>query len=463
MRRIYIIIVSIVLNISFVDGQEMFGVINSTYSGINSLNINPANIADSRLYIDIQVFSGHFHAQNDFIYFDKAKHSLNSFAQNPPSSLDSIRNIFDCFDRYDKINGYINMRINGPGIMFSFGKHGIAFSNSLRFLASTRNAPTNIAKLGFFGLNNTLDFEDDWAVEKFNLAGVSFEEFNLSYTNIISNNKQNHFALGFTIKGLLGFGGVYFSNNHIDYSRQSVDSVYFNMDSEYAFALSNENTMNKMIKGSGIAIDLGVVIQKNTRNRTFQFSSLKDQKYYGYKYKLGFSILDFGFIKFTENAQYHIFENASVNYREVNAIDFSSLYLYSESLSYVFFQDSSATLNGNEFSISLPASASIQFDYYIDNDFFVNGTFIQGINVFKNQIKRPTVVAISPRWDKKNFQIHLPITIYNFRQPQVGIAINVENVTIGTDRLAFWSKKFCGMDFYISAKIPLAKNQAVSF
>ena len=441
----------------------MFGVINSSYAGISSIAINPANMADSRLYADIQIFSGHLHAQNDFIYFDKGKYSMSDYIKNPPTSLDSIRNLFDRFEKYEKINGFINMRINGPGVMFSFGKHGIAFTNAFRFLASTRNVQTNVADLGFFGLNVMQDHENNFSVPKFNIAGVSFEELNLSYSNIVVNKKSTHLAFGFTIKGLMGFGGGYFSNNAIDYSYQSIDSVYFKMDSEYAFALPEEHANNRLKKGGGIAIDIGFVLQKNTKNRSFEFTSLKDQKYYGYKYKFGFSIIDIGFIKFTENAQFHAFDNATVNYRSVDLLEFGSLYNYSKTLSYVFFKDSSASLKGNEFSVSLPATASIQFDYAVGNDFFINATFLQGLNFFKNQIKRPTVLSVTPRWDKKNFQVHFPVTLYNFRQAQIGFAVNIENVTIGTDRIAFWSKKMCGMDFYVSAKIPLAKNQAVSF
>lgn len=463
MKRTYFLLFIFFISSKFLLGQEMYGGINSTYSGINGITINPANMADSRLYLDVQLFASHIHAQNDFIYFDRTNNSFSDFVKNRPDSLDGLRVLFGQFEKYDKINGYINTRFNGPGVMFSFGKHAVAFSNAFRFIASSRNVPENIASLGFFGLNDSLNLDDFFEVEKFNIAGAAFEEISLSYSNIIINKNRTSIAFGASLKGLMGFGGVYFANDHILYDKVAVDSIYFKMDSEYGFALNQNDATDRLIKGGGVAIDLGIVIQKNTRNRTFNFSSFKDQKYFGYEYKLGFSIVDLGYIKYNNNTQQHVFEDASVNYRAVNALNFGSLYDYSKSLSYVFYQDSAATLKKNEFSITLPASASVQFDYYLGNEFFVNATFLQGLNFFKNQIRRPTFLAISPRWDNKKLQIQVPFALYNFRQAQLGFSFTYENVTIGTDRLAFWTKKMAGFDFYISAKISLTKNQPIAF
>ena len=472
MKKIQILfILSFVIWSNSSIAQDMLGVVNSTFAGINSLTINPALIANSRLHTDIQIFAAHGCGQNDFIYLNKSESTLIGLIKNPPENVDSMRTMFDRFNKYDNINGFSNLRINGPGLMMSIGKHSFAFSNAFRMIGMAKKVPVKIADIGFYGLDNSLYKSSDFDATAFNMSGLAFEEINFSYANVAISNGDVQLAIGATVKGLLGIAGGYFNNNNINFDYSTVDSISFDFDGEYAYcfpfdytdSISPYNT-NDFIKGKGIAFDLGFVYQKGLRSQSFSgHHSLKEQKYYGYKYKIGISLLDLGFIKYKKNAEKHVFDDASVNYTRISDISFSSINYYTRSVSYAFYNDSTSTLSDDNFSVWLPTSLSAQFDYYFSKGFYLNATIIQGIAFVDNQMRRPSIIAITPRIENKNYQIILPLSLVNYRTPQIGLAINIENVTIGTDRLAFWSKKISGMDFYVSAKIPLHKNQPTTF
>jgi hypothetical protein len=174
-----------------------------------------------------------------------------------------------------------------------------------------------------------------------------------------------------------------------------------------------------------------------------------------YKYKIGVSLLDFGNIKYNENNS------------EVFAIDVDSLLIGpNEDIENVLNsittgQEVGAISRPNR--MSLPTVLSLQLDFNVwNNMFYINGTIIQGIPPFANSfgVRRANSVSVTPRFETKWFDLAMPLSLYEYRQPQLGLSMRLYFLTIGTDKLLsmFIPSDLYGADIYAQVKVPLFKN-----
>jgi hypothetical protein len=75
-------------------------------------------------------------------------------------------------------------------------------------------------------------------------------------------------------------------------------------------------------------------------------------------------------------------------------------------------------------------------------------------------IYRPSVLAFTPRFESNAFDFMLPVSLYNYRTPRIGVALRLYNFTVGTEKvLGFFNvTDFTGLDFYFSVKLFLFKG-----
>ena len=69
-------------------------------------------------------------------------------------------------------------------------------------------------------------------------------------------------------------------------------------------------------------------------------------------------------------------------------------------------------------------------------------------------------MAIIPRYETKYFELSVPISLYDYNYPRVGIAARFYFITIGTERLGTYLglSDMNGMDIYASIKIGINKG-----
>ncbi|MFH0866403.1 MAG: hypothetical protein V1904_09410, partial [Bacteroidota bacterium] len=171
MKNIIITICCLVLTAFSLEAQEMLGIINSNYSGVNGLCMNPAYMADSKLYLDINILA------------PGASYQTNSTN-----------------------NAFGNFRLNGPSVMLNRGEHAFAFVDAARTAISYRKISANAG-------NYT----------EYQVAGLAWGEVGLSYAKILRRADKTVKAGGLTIKGLFGAGGAFFASNDIGYTGSSND------------------------------------------------------------------------------------------------------------------------------------------------------------------------------------------------------------------------------------------------
>jgi hypothetical protein len=75
-------------------------------------------------------------------------------------------------------------------------------------------------------------------------------------------------------------------------------------------------------------------------------------------------------------------------------------------------------------------------------------------------LMRPAQLTFTPRFETDHFGIDLPLSLYDFNQPRIGISMRLGIFTFGTDKLGgfFNLHDFTGLDFYFGIKLSFIKG-----
>ena len=91
----------------------------------------------------------------------------------------------------------------------------------------------------------------------------------------------------------------------------------------------------------------------------------------------------------------------------------------------------------------------------IRENLYVNATLIQRTPIGTNTIERGNLFALTPRYESRWISAFLPVSIYNWQNFQIGTAIRLAFLTIGTENIGsfFGQKNLTGTDFYAAIRI----------
>ena len=111
----------------------------------------------------------------------------------------------------------------------------------------------------------------------------------------------------------------------------------------------------------------------------------------------------------------------------------------------------------------MPTFASVQFDYNLwASRIYVNATIIQGIPVPKKRfgIRHANSLSLTPRYESFFFDFAIPLSLYEYRYPQMGVSVRLGPITIGSDKIWSWFKTqdLYGADIYVHVKLPFRYN-----
>jgi len=449
----------------------MLGIVNSNYAGISGAMINPANTVASPLYIDINWFSLDLFLENNYIYMAKNEYRFKRFFSSsspfPTHGVDNNLIMYDNYTHTDK-KAYLNIRLMTPSFSINIGKHSFGLVTGVRTAMSVRNVPYDIAKFGyeqlFYPPQYGINYVDN---RNMRIAELSWAEIGFNYSYVIKQQSLDYWTAGITVKDLQGIAGGYMYSTNIDYVMLDKDTLIIrNMNGGAGYSLpvnyngTSVNT-NPIFKGKGIGVDIGMLYEKKKRSIPKEkIKKLCAQTYVPYKYKFGFSLLDIGRIKFTQNAQKLAFDNVSAYWPDLSKTTFTSLNSFTSHLSNRFYGDSTKLVTGNTISVMLPTALSIQADLNYYNNWYVNGTLVYPIQFSKTGIVRPMIVALTPRYETAIFEASIPFSIYDWTKPRLGLSARFRGFFVGTEKLGgfFHFSDFTGIDFYAGLKLSLRKG-----
>ncbi|MCU0346256.1 MAG: DUF5723 family protein [Saprospiraceae bacterium] len=444
--------------------QYQLGLRLETYAGVSGLAINPVSNLSNPSRWDINVAGGGLSIQNNYAYIrdvSMAKLVWNSFDVDIAKTEDQPARsnysfVMDFFNDGNK--RYINSMafISGPSVALRLGKnHSVGLFSNFRSIAGGSDLPNELSYYKF----KSKPINEQLAIPALQFSLLNWSEIGLNYAVKIRTNKGS-LNFGANLKYLIGHqAGYAVSTEPYYYGNLPGTNISIDLpNGEIGFAGDLDASKLMQENGRGFGADLGFAY------------ILQDHEEEGYKLKLGASLLDLGSIKFQNNTQvYQLSLDSAVtvdleDYQQYNFPD--DLDKAIADFSQDLLQTPILTNQGNSLRMSLPAALSLQADYGVSKNIYVNALLMQRLPSNGHTPKRDNLFALTPRWQNRWFTGSIPVSVTNWKKVQVGMAGRFGWLVIGTENIAsaIFNGKFTGGDFYLAFKASpfKGKNKAVT-
>lgn len=441
------------------NGQEQIGLRLNFLSGINAVRINPAAPATTPYRWEIGLGEGYSFISNNYMFFRNARtadlfdseltsHILLAPDLSNPETMPPGHLVLDFYNDGRRRFAYSSAMIGGPSFYYKLDRYNsIGLTTGVRFLASATGIDNDLSYYKF----NQLRADEFITVSPFQIGVLGFSEIGLNYT-LSAPAPDGTFNLGVTAKFLRGYDGLFFSSKReIELARilgNGITSSAARLKYGYTGNITAEDYSPKAT-GSGIGFDIGM------------FVTVDGFEPGEYIWKIGFSILDIGEIRFRESAERHNIR--LLNNKEVNILpdgysnikDQRDLDELARAFSFDVLGDSAATFQDNSISIMLPSAVSLQVDHAFTSTIFLGGLFHHYLPLGSDGLRRGSLLALAPRFENKWASLSLPVSLYNWQQLRFGAAIRLGPFTIGTDHLGSWMSRgdLYGSDIYAAISL----------
>ena len=315
-----------------------------------------------------------------------------------------------------------------------------------RAYANVRNISGNLGQNAFaYFLQNDLwntDFHDNTT----RVNSMGWLEYGLHYATVLYSEGRDELKVGISLNYLQGIAAAYAKNVNINYNIGDTSHLLF-ANSSVDYGRTNTDTYRKISgyhdlnHGHGFGTDIGFTyVRRNPQplysdeegGRARNIRNVSD-----YQYRIGLSLLDIGSINFNRNAAAYHLQTDGADFSNWHQSNFSGNAQLDRTLSAVFYHgDSSRSFVSDRFRMGMPSAISIQADYNICGNFFANATIIKGFGHGNGQgVTRPDVYSITPRYETKNYEVSLPMSLiyYGTWRPRLGLAVRAGYFFIGGD------------------------------
>ncbi|SFU19753.1 hypothetical protein SAMN04489724_0189 [Algoriphagus locisalis] len=438
MTKNYFPTLAVLLFIASVTGTSAQSFIGSTvdnYAGIQSVLINPANVADSRMRLDINLISVSTFVGNDFISIDLS--DISSFEDGFDFDTDAETNPMD------NNNFFGNVDVLGPSALFNLNeKSSIALTTRARAFFNIHNIGGEL-----YEVVNSDEDVDNFNLSMNDLSGVvhGWAEFGVTYGRVVLE-KDNHFLkAGATLKYLAGAGGVFGLSPMLTANYTSNNEMLTttgNLNYGYTPGFDAEEISFSDISG-GFGADLGVV---------YEWRDADNWDENPYKLRVGLSVTDIGAINYSGTSNYRYDMNATIDANEFDEKD----------LDEVLEDNYNGTETVENTKFGLPTAIQIFADYSITNRFFVSA---QGAISVKKVSDIPVsniinIFSVTPRFEMRWISVYSPISLRQYDSSVAwGFGLRAGPLTIGSGSILtnLISSSSKSVDAYVGLKIPLYK------
>jgi hypothetical protein len=191
--------------------QDMLGTWGSNYGGFSLAVQNPALIANSRLYADINLTGislGYYH--ND-AYIEQPNNYVYQYLhlKKVGFPIQAAKSVYYSTHKPDFEKVFISVRELGPAFMLNDGRNAYALSFSVRQAVSITGIPDAIGSLskngkadlamiahGPYDINNPI-----------RIAALAWGETAFSYARVLKSDTKDVMTVGVTLKYLTGISG----------------------------------------------------------------------------------------------------------------------------------------------------------------------------------------------------------------------------------------------------------------
>ncbi|AWX44928.1 Outer membrane protein Omp38 [Flagellimonas maritima] len=428
--------------------QSYKGFLEDNYNGVHGVLSNPANIADSRMKLDINLIGVSAFFGNDYIKI------------NLGDAIDDIDKVFDKADRTPSQSNFManNLDILGPSFMLSLNKE-----NSIAIYSRARSF-FNIINVNGDLLDKEGGFNEDesFIIDEGSFSGALnvWTEFGLTYARTLLDKEQHFLKGGITFKYLIGAQNAYTQGENVqldyDANTRSITTSGQLTYGEYDFntGIDLDNFLESS-NASGFGFDLGLVYEWRPENKTTNQlvkdgNPVSNRGINKYKLKFGASITDISKINNRDGV------NGLYDLNKTQSIDNFDGQNLEEAIRGNF------DLIGPETSSAdshLPAALHSNLDWNINSSFYLNlNTDLSLVKANKlNSNRILNEVSLSPRFESKWLSIYSPLRLVQDIGFLWGAGLRAGPLYIGSGSVfsALISDNSQSLDFYAGLKVPI--------
>ncbi|MFI5164588.1 MAG: DUF5723 family protein, partial [Bacteroidia bacterium] len=452
------------------NSQNFLGYINSDYAGVNGIDLNPACIVNSPRKWDVSVIGLNVEAANNFLGFQKRAldHSGGTTSGNYPAFNDQnfATDYLTQRSGIRSVSVFAAANISLPSFMFTRKKHKDAFAFTCRTRAyvNVDGIDPTLANIFLTGGANSSLYNQNLASAKVSVQAMVWNEYGITYGKTIEETSNERLNVAGRIKLLQGLDAVSIYIKNVNYKLDKKDSVVLVsalVDYGHSSNLDNQPPVSLGFGGKpSVGLDIGATYEFHPL--TDVHSRLKSESkttpmQHKYRYKIGFSIQDIGWITYLKSSNARDFTVPLNNPPNVNSLGTSGSHPLA-SLDDSLKKQFSMTGSDTKFRMILPAVASLQGDYYAGRNIFVNSTvnFAPQFANSPSKIHEITMFSIAPRWDWKWIGTYFPVSYDKYSHLRAGFSLRLGPLIIGTANLLplITKKDIYGFDFHFLLKVP---------
>lgn len=442
--------------------QDWMGFHSSNYAGVNGIQFQPASIADSRYKFQMNLIGVSAYASNNYYkipngYFTSFNFSTDRFIS---STKNNDKGIFASTDVHVPLSFMLTL---SP-------KHAIALTARARAVVNVEGISADVANFidriedeGDFVIdeNETYDFSN------FYVQSQAWLEYGLTYSRVVFDKETSFLKAGATVKLLSGQGSGYMFFNDVKYSGLAdnrVDVARISVESGISDNLSVSDGADDYefdaFNNTGLGLDLGAVYEHRPNIEKYRYdmdgeTGLLRRDRNKYKYKIGFSLLDIGGIKYDKSNDSGNIEGDASGL-DVNDLDgdldkiLDSLFVYT---------------TGGSYKMSLPTRMAGEFDYHVAKGFYINFTGQLALKKGTGDTEKSAYVsgiALTPRIESKNFGLALPISYDKYSNLASGFSLRLGSLVVGSrDGISNFllGKDVSSADVHVALRFGLTYNK----
>jgi len=434
--------------------QYEMGINNSNYSGIDGTLLNPAAGADPKFKWDLNIASASVLFDNNFLYIPKGAVPAFGFKSIIKGIIhtDKFSTYYDASRPEKLYNVTLSAELLGPSIQWAlpYGQ-SVGFHMANRISANVRNIPGATAQNAFDYLRSSALWDTTFSDQSTKVNGMNWLEYGFHYSAILFDDGTDKWNAGITLKYLQGIAAAYATNTHLAYRIEDSTNLRFSGSVDYGRtdydSYRHIGDYGDLNHGHGFGMDIGV-----------QFAHA-DQ------YKLGFSVMDIGSIRFNRNAAAFHLQTTEANFSNWGQLELHSNLAVDQTLSAVFYNgDSGRSQVGNGFTMKLPTVLSLQGDWKIQDHYYLNATIVKGLgHGDRPGGVGPDIYSVTPRYESEWWDVSIPFSIlyYGVWRPRIGLAVRAGYVFFGGDAPAslLALSRLRGTDFYAGVRFFVFKKK----
>ncbi len=451
--------------------QDYLGFANSAFAGVNSIDVNPALIVNSPRKWDITIIGLNVAFGNNYVGLQNKAldHTGSMFTGNYPAFADKNfqNNYLTQRSGGDPISVFLAANITLPSFMFIRAKHkdAFAFTCRTRSYVNVDGIDPTLAHMLMTGATDSALFGQQLPSPHVSIQAMIWTEYGITYGKTIKETSNERLNVAARLKFLQGIYAAYLFVDNLNLKFDKTDSIAL-LSTHVNYGHSSNLEFNKDALGYKMgsqpcfAVDLGATYEfhklTDVRSRMASSSNTTPMMH-EYKYKIGFSLQDLGWITYLKTGNAHDFTadlGAGSNPKSFGSSGATPLANTDDSLKKKFSMDS----NDDQFRMALPSVASLQADYYAGKNVYVNSTINYGFQYssLSSKIHEVTTLSLTPRWDWKWLGLYVPFSWNKYSNFRLGASVRLGPLIVGmADILPLVSSRdIYGADFHVMLKVP---------